>query len=255
MCLLTFAYRCHPDYSLILLANRDEFYARPTRDMHHWQEGPVLAGQDLEQGGTWLGLNRYGRFATVTNVRDARNPHPGTRSRGHLTRNYLLGAADAAAYLQQLAPEQAEYGAYNLLLGDRHGLYYSSNKHPHSIRLKPGLYGLSNAALDSPWPKLLAARARLGTAIETGDLEPDTLLALMQHATTAEDQLLPDTGVSYEWEKRLSACFIRSDSYGTRATTLLLQKPDGETTVYERTFDADGRVDQQQFSWTIPAIG
>lgn len=255
MCLLTFAYRCHPDYSLILLANRDEFYARPTRDMHCWEQNTVLAGQDLEQGGTWLGLSRNGGFASVTNVRDARNPHPGTRSRGHLTKDYLLGNADAASYLRQLAPQQAEYGAYNLLLGDRHGLHYSSNKHPHSMQLSPGLYGLSNAALDTPWPKLLAARARLGGAIESGALAPDQLLALMQDAEIAEDHLLPDTGVSYAWEKKLSACFIRSESYGTRATTLLLQQPDGNTEVYERTFDATGMVGQQQFCWTIPPIG
>ncbi|MGB0467277.1 MAG: NRDE family protein [Pontibacterium sp.] len=256
MCLITFAYRSHPVYSLILLANRDEFYQRPTQAMMFWQDQPdILAGRDLEQGGTWLGLNRNGQFATVTNFRDGRQPPSGLKSRGNLTARFLSNKLTADAYLQELMPDQANFNAFNLLLGDEQGLYYCSNQGATPQSLCPGVYGLSNALLDSPWPKLLQVREGLQTLIDSKWINTDSLLALMHNPEQAADNLLPDTGISYNWEKRLSACFIRSPDYGTRATTLILQKYGGETYICEQSFDAQGTGEKAEYQLMLPAIG
>ena len=257
MCLITFAYDSHPVYSLVLVANRDEFFRRPSQEVHYWQDTPhILAGRDLEQGGTWLGLNQHGHFATVTNHRNGRDNPQGVRSRGDLTRHYLQEPQSASHYLKHLAPEQHTYGAFNLLLGDETGLHYLSNRSNATHRsLAPGIYGLSNALLDTPWPKLLNVRNGLTQQLQDNHLKPDTLISLMMDPTQAADTDLPDTGISAEWEKMLSSCFIRSTDYGTRAITLLLQKPDGTTYLREDTFDTHGNTDSQEFELQLPAIG
>ncbi|MCO4757169.1 MAG: NRDE family protein [Oceanospirillaceae bacterium] len=257
MCLITFAYDSHPVYSLVLVANRDEFFRRPSREVHYWQDTPhILAGRDLEQGGTWLGLNQHGHFATVTNHRNGRDKPQGLRSRGDLTRRYLSKPQPAKDYLTQLEPEQHAYGAFNLLLGDETGLHYLSNRSDATQRpLAPGIYGLSNALLDTPWPKLLKVRNGLKQELQDDRLIAEKLIHLMLDQTSAADTDLPDTGISTEWEKMLSACFIRSADYGTRAVTLLLQKPDGTTYLREDTFDTHGNTDSQEFQLQLPAIG
>lgn len=257
MCLITFAYNSHPEYSLILLANRDEFFQRPSQAIHEWADAPqILAGRDLEQGGTWLGLNTQGLFATVTNHRNGREKRDNLRSRGDLTRNFLNGSAPAQEYLTDLEPDQQTYGAFNLLLGDQTGLHYLSNRRADAAtRLKPGVYGLSNALLDTSWPKVRKVREGLRSLLLEKKPDRNALLALMMDRSRAQDADLPDTGISLEWERMLSSCFIQSENYGTRALTLLMQKPDGNTYLREQTFDADGNTSIQEFDLQLPAIG
>lgn len=257
MCLITFAYNSHPVYSLILLANRDEFFQRPSQAMHHWPDAPhILAGRDLEQGGTWLGMTQSGRFATVTNHRNGRDKRAGLRSRGDLTRHFLSGSQTATDYLTDLEPEQQNFGAFNLLLGDETGLHYLSNRHADSaLAIRPGVYGLSNALLDTSWPKVTKAREGLRQLLAEREPCRDAMLALMQDREPARDELLPDTGISLEWERLLSSCFIQSENYGTRAITLLMQKPDGTTYLREQTFDFEGNTDIQEFDLQLPAVG
>lgn len=257
MCLITFAYNIHPEYSLILLANRDEFFQRPSQAVHRWPDAPqILAGRDLEQGGTWLGLNQNGLFATVTNHRNGRDKRDELRSRGDLTRHFLSGSQPATDYLSILEPKQQAYGAFNLLLGDETGLHYLSNRQQSTASvISPGVYGLSNAVLDTPWPKVQKVREGLQGLLAEQEPNREAMLALMQDRERAPDENLPDTGISLEWERMLSSCFIQSESYGTRAITLLMQKPDGSTYLREQTFDIEGNTESQEFDLQLPAIG
>ncbi|WP_293266633.1 NRDE family protein [Neptunomonas sp.] len=255
MCLIAFAYQQHPEYSLIMVANRDEFYARPTLDMHFWEDHPnVLAGIDLEQRGTWLGVNKSGKLAAVTNFRDGKNTETNLKSRGFLTRRFLTEELPAKTYLQELDTHGNLYGGFNLLLGDRTGIYYCSNKGATTHQIKPGIYGLSNAYLDSRWPKAEQAKHTLATIIKT-NFSIASLASVLHCEHQARDEELPDTGISYEWEKQLSACFINIDGYGTRATSVLLQKHSGETQVAEFRFNPSGKVSEEHFTFFMDKIG
>ncbi|WP_286240403.1 NRDE family protein [Neptuniibacter halophilus] len=257
MCLISFAYQCHPQYSLILLANRDEFYQRPTQPMHYWEDLPgILAGRDLEMGGTWLGVNRNGAFSAVTNFRDGRRGAVNRRSRGELTRNYLSSGLSATDYLDRIEAEQFSYGDFNLLLGDSNGLYYLSNRSKQSWQhLSPGVYGMSNALLDTPWPKLQQVKQELQAQLQYPEPAMEQLLNIMTNPRTAADADLPDTGISLEWERMLSSAFIHAENYGTRAITLLLQKPCGETRIVEHNFAGEGATERYEYRLQIPAIG
>jgi len=220
MCLILFAYRQHPDYPLILIANRDEYYARPTRDAHWWEETAVFAGRDLEAGGTWLGINRRGHFAAVTNVREPGGMSPGQKSRGALTRDFLVGDTPPAPYLQALAPRDRDYAGFNLLLGDREGFWFYSNR-DHGIRsIDPGVYGICNGAFDEAWPKLSSGKAELA-AMLGGEIVDRELMEILTDHQVAADHELPQTGVPLDIERMLSSRFIRSPEYGTRACTVL----------------------------------
>ena len=265
MCLITFAYRAHADYNLILVANRDEGYARPTRVATPWaQDSDLIAGQDLKQGGTWLGIHRQGRLSAVTNYRDGRATaaRPGLRSRGHLTRDFLLSDRTAAECSQHCVREGAAYGGFNLLLGDSEGLYYLSNQGRGPERLGPGIYGLSNALLDTPWPKVRQARDGLSAALCSRQLTAANpaqlarrLIEVLAPRDQAPDAALPQTGISPELERRLSPCFIQLEHYGTRATTVILQDNRGNTLFHEQSFDALGPTDVREYSLQLPLIG
>ncbi|MCL2635737.1 MAG: NRDE family protein [Betaproteobacteria bacterium] len=239
MCLIVVGWQAHPDYPLVLAANRDEFYARPAADAEPWPDAPdVFGGIDREAGGTWLGIRRDGRFAAVTNVREP-DMGKGERSRGSLARDFLLGDMAAPAYAQGI--DGRLYSGFNLLLGDGAQLVYCSNRDGAPRRLAPGIYGLSNHLLDSPWPKLLTARRRFTAALT--DLPNDeALFALLADAEIAPDAELPQTGVPLEWERRLSAVFVKSDDYGTRASTVAWQGRDGEIRLHERRFGPRGEA-------------
>lgn len=256
MCLITFAYKSHSKYSLILLANRDEFYQRPTQAMHYWpdQEG-TIAGRDLEQMGTWLGINTQGKFSAVTNYRDGNTINATKRSRGELTASYLATTATANDYLAQLEENKTLYGDFNLLLGDNSGLYYCSNRGGLTQALSPGVYGMSNALLNTPWPKLTQVNKALEEAIRSEKLNLAQLLAIMQNQQRAPDSQLPDTGISLEWERLLSSSFISSETYGTRAITILLQQYDGATQLIEQVYDRNGKTGESEYTLTLPAIG
>ncbi len=247
MCLILFAYRQHPDYPFILAANRDEFFQRPTRPAQFWPDNPqLLAGKDLEAGGTWLGITRQGRFAAITNFREGSGESSSLAtplSRGRLTLDYLTGKEAAEAYLNQVHTQRDAFPGFNLLVGDSHQLYYYSNRQQNSRQrrpeaLPPGIYGLSNHLLNTPWPKVAAGRDHLHQAINQ---LPDTtqLLALLQNPNRAPDHLLPDTGIDLDWERLLSSAFIDSPDYGTRASTLL-------------TIDSHGRVRFSEQTYTKP---
>ncbi|PAU88342.1 hypothetical protein CK507_07260 [Pseudomonas sp. WN033] len=238
MCLIAFAWQV-ADQPLLLLGNRDEFHARPTRNAQFWEpEGhpELLAGKDLEAGGTWLGITRQGRFASLTNIR-APGARKGPLSRGALVLDYLTGQQSPAEYLQQVAMNAEQYAGFNLLVGDRQQLWHLNSRSGQAESLSPGIYALSNAGLNSPWPKLVALRQGLEARLHADDRQ---LLQLLADPRTYPDEQLPDTGISLEWERLLSAAFIVSAEYGTRASSLLRLKADGEVVFIEQRFGPEG---------------
>lgn len=238
MCLIVVGWRMHPGYPLVVAANRDEFHARPTVAASRWPEAmQVVGGIDLEAGGTWLGITESGRFAAVTNVREP-GAAKGSLSRGTLTRNFLLGQERAAAYAAGVDGRQ--YAGFNLLLGDGESLVYSSNRDGAPRILPPGIYGLSNHRLDSPWPKLLQARAGFAEALRRLPDEQG-FFDLLADENIVPDENLPTTGVPLDWERLLSAVFVKSENYGTRASTLAWLRSDGAIRLHERSFGPLGR--------------
>lgn len=243
MCLIILAYQCHPRYPLMVVANRDEFYERPTRNAVFWPEDPrVLAGRDLQSGGTWLGLQRQGRFAAITNHRSAVVVPPGAASRGLLPLEFLQGERSAAEYSAKIAETGSHYAGFNLLLLDETGLYYCSNVNAEARRLPGGIYGLSNATLDTPWPKVEQGRYDLQQTLVRDHVAPDDLADSVASREIAADDQLPDTGVGLEVERWLSAQFIHSEDYGTRATTSLTVSQEGEVRFLERNFGVGGSL-------------
>jgi uncharacterized protein with NRDE domain len=220
MCLILFAWQQHADYPLIAIANRDEYYARPSCDAHWWEDADIFAGRDLEAGGTWLGVNRRGHFSAVTNVREPGGMQPGKRTRGELTRDFLKRNDDAEVYLQQLAQHDQDYAGFNLLLGDVTGMWFYSNRESQIRRIEAGVYGVSNGRFDEPWPKLESGREELETMLNSG-IEHDQLMEILTDHRIAEDHELPSTGVALDIERLLSSRFIRSAEYGTRACSVV----------------------------------
>lgn len=244
MCLVIFAYRKHPRYPLLLAANRDEFHARPTAPARFWEEQPgLLAGRDLEAGGTWMGITRAGRFAAITNFRDPARTAPGLRSRGELPLRFLLGSDAPGDCLRTISACDADYAGFNLLLGDSGSLWYYSNSLPVDERsprqLGPGVYGLSNAHLDTPWPKIITGKARM-RALLGGRVGHDRLGETVSDVALANETALHPLGLSAEMDRLLSAQFIITPTYGTRATTTLWLDGDGIASWRERSFDATG---------------
>ena len=238
MCLIVFAWRPEHAVPLIVAANRDEFYDRPSLPLGHWQDAPyVVGGIDLQGGGTWTAVTENGRFAALTNIRDPSAP-TGTRSRGELPAQFLRGDLSPEAYLNEVSGFIEHYSGFNLLVGDRDALWYLNSCEATPRQLSPGVYGLSNAALDSPWPKLRRARAALHGCLDTASCE--ALLELLSDPHTAEDEELPETGVSRELERLLSSVFITSDDYGTRASTVIIRHANGAAEMVERSFNAKG---------------
>ena len=238
MCLILVAWHAHPHFPLVVAANRDEFYARPAASCTRWPNSPeIIGGRDLEAGGTWLGVSEQGRFAAVTNVREP-GIAKGRLSRGELTRNFLESRQSPDAYLATL--DFAAYSGFNLLISDGNSLYYASNRGPQAQRLAPGVYGLSNHLLDSPWPKLISARERFSLALDKLPASQHFFDILGDDEIVPDDQL-PETGVPLEWERRLSAIFVRSQEYGTRASTLVTVNVEKSLFFEERNFGANGQ--------------
>ena len=241
MCLIAFAWQMS-GRPLLLLGNRDEFHPRPTRAATFWNEEghpQLLAGKDLQAGGTWLGVTRSGRFAALTNIRSP-EARQGPRSRGKLVLDYLTGRMTPADYMSSLTDELDEYAGFNLLAGTMQQLWYLNSQEGQPKELAPGVYGLSNASLNSPWPKLQALCSNLTQHLDT-DSDSDTLLELLKDSREYPDDQLPDSGVSPEWERLLSAAFILGEDYGTRACTLLGMDADGSITFVEQNFGPNGQ--------------
>ena len=258
MCLLVLAWNSHPRYRLVLAANRDEFHERPTAPLAWWQDDPrVLAGRDLRGHGTWLGITRAGRFAFVTNFRDLESPPAADApSRGDLVARFLAGRASPASYLRELQPRAHRYAGFNLVVGDAHGLHYFSNRNGEDAwSLQPGIYGLSNHLLDSPWPKLRRTRDRFAELVARPAIAPDGLFALLNDRQPADEAEIPDTGLPADWERALSAPFVVHERYGTRCSTLLMVDRDGRTTMHERRYDVAGTLTgatRLQFDGSVP---
>jgi uncharacterized protein with NRDE domain len=244
MCLLVIAWRVHPRYELVVAANRDEFHERPTAPMGKWPApDEIIAGRDLRAGGTWLGLDRRRRFGIVTNFRELQRPAPGSPSRGNLIPGYLRNPAPLTQSIRQLEPLADSYSGFNLLLADRESLWYLSNRAPEFARsLRPGIYGLSNELLDTPWPKLQRVRRRFDPLVKQPDnISSDALFEILADPTQAGvDDVLPDTGLSREWEQLLSSPFISNKDYGTRCSTVLLLETSGAVSLTERRFGPQG---------------
>ena len=247
MCVVGFQWHPGSQEPLLLLGNRDEYYERPTAPLAWWEGGRILAGRDLQAGGTWLGVTRTGRVAVITNFRDPALVRPDGPSRGHLPVRFLEGDASAAACLEGLRPEAASYSPFNLLLYDGEDLLGYESRGDRVVRFEPGIHAVSNGAFDEPWPKVEAVRAVLAAAAEDDEA---LLHALEDDRPCVEDQL-PHTGVSVAWERALSPLFIHTPTYGTRAATILRLGP-GEVTVLERTFTAEGRESERRFEF-VPA--
>lgn len=233
MCLIVFAYEIHPRYRLLLAANRDEFYARPSEPIHWWQQPEILAGRDLQGGGSWLGIDRRGRVAALTNVRNPADIRPGRRSRGELVPAFL-GQPDSARHFAA-GLNGNSYPGFNLLLYDGSGISWLSNRAASAPPLAPGLYALSNAALDTPWPKILRAKRLLADLLESPEVAPDSLMQLLADTWQPEESELPDTGVGRAWERALAPICIHAPDYGSRASTVILIDRAGCVNLVERT--------------------
>ncbi|MEX2479590.1 MAG: NRDE family protein [Gammaproteobacteria bacterium] len=242
MCLLLVAHDCCPGYRLVLAANRDEFHARPTAPAAAWHDRPeVIGGRDLEAGGTWLAVDTQGRFATITNVRAAHGRRLARRSRGLIVSDFLSGQHSAQDFTTRLADSGDDYDGFNVLTYDRRSLCWYSNQAPAARTLEPGIYTLSNALLDTVWPKTARLRAGFGRILGA---QPDdiveNLLGLLRDAHLPDDDELPETGVGRAMERILASIFIVGESYGTRCSTVLLIDLDGRLTFHERRYDASG---------------
>jgi uncharacterized protein with NRDE domain len=252
MCTLLLAWQADPCYPLIVAANRDEFYERPTAAAARWEDAPRLfAGRDLVHGGTWLGVTVTGRFAALTNYREPHQARPGGPSRGNLVSDFLKGKAGAEQYLEEIRGRGGAYNGYNLLLGDLEQLYYYSNRADGVLALAPGVHGLSNHLLDTPWPKVVRGKEALAGLIEAGGFSMEELFSLLADNSKAPDDALPETGVELELERLLSSIFIESARYGTRSSTILVVDNYRQATFIERTFDGRGATDTiARFDWS-----
>lgn len=223
MCLLVIAYKVHPKYEVIIAANRDEYYERPSESLNFWKDNPnILAGRDLKHFGTWLGITRDGRFSAVTNYRDPNSVKEGRPSRGLLVKGYLEADVKPDDYLNEIKKHAMEYNPFNLIVGDREELWYYSNRANDIKKLSSGIYGLSNHLLDTPWPKVRKVKSGIKKVIEQGDVDVDKIFYLLKDKTIPPDEELPDTGVGYEKERMLSPIFIQSPDYGTRSSSVIL---------------------------------
>ncbi|MDM8514669.1 NRDE family protein [Desulfobacterales bacterium HSG16] len=262
MCLIIFSYDVHPVFELIIAANRDEFYQRPTAPLDSWKDAPhVYAGRDLERGGTWMGASTSGKIAAVTNFREPfQSLKTNALSRGDLVSDFIKGSKSPVSYLEQFKEGPGEKGlgkehnGFNLIAGDRSGLFYCSNRHCSNRaavqeagsksetkseviqKLKPGIYGVSNHLLNTPWPKVEQSKERFGKIIKSKKIDIEAIFTMLADQAFAPDDQLPDTGVGYEWEKMLSPVFIKSEIYGTRSSSVLLVTKNRQIQFVERTF-------------------
>jgi uncharacterized protein with NRDE domain len=245
MCLALIALAAHRRYRIVIAANRDEYHARAAAPASWWDDG-FLAGRDLKEDGTWLGIRRSGRFALLTNVREPARYDPAAPTRGTLVPRFLADAEAPGVAVASLIAAGGRHNGFNLVGGDATQLHWGSNRAPSAspAALAPGIYGLSNHQLDTPWPKVERSKAALARWCRDGNAEDfSPVFALMRDTERADDDALPATGVTREWERVLSSPFIVSETYGTRCTTVVTIDQDGEVRMIERSFDPAGRQD------------
>lgn len=238
MCLIFFSIKNHPTYKLVMAANRDEFYQRKTEPASFWKDHPtILGGRDLEAKGTWMAMNKEGKISLVTNYRDPLNINPIAPSRGQLVSDYLLKSISSEQYLSHVEQSGKAYNGFNLIVGSGDTLHYYSN-YKHGVeKIAPGLHGLSNHLLDTPWPKVVKGKERMKILLASKDVEPAKLFDLLFDESAAPDEKLPDTGVGLERERMLSSMFIKSSNYGTRCSTVILIDHSNNVYFSERVYD------------------
>jgi uncharacterized protein with NRDE domain len=255
MCLILVAWQAHPEYPLVVAANRDEFFKRPTAAASFWSGGKILAGRDLEAGGTWMGMTTAGRFAALTNFRAPELHREDLASRGQLVADFLDGDESPITWLNKTGKDAARYNPFNLLVGDRNALASFSSTDGKTRELAPGVYGLSNHLLDTPWPKVNAAKSSLFRALAAlPDDRP--LFDLLRDDLIHPDEALPRTGVSLDWERLLSAAFVKAPGYGTRSSTVLIVSRSGTPTFDEQTWLEGGQAGgRSRFRFNLAASG
>lgn len=239
MCLIAWNWQPGSDCPLLLLANRDEFYARPSAALHAWADAPIVAGRDMQAGGTWLGVSHSGRMAALTNYRQPAMLRSEAPSRGELVSGFLQGNASAADYLNQIKPRAGQYNPFNLLVFDGTRLMGLQSRNGRVLSLAPGLGAVSNADFHTPWPKLGQLTRGLQSLLAQGSATDEQLLNLLQDRSLAAEGDLPDTGIPLALERVLSATFIVTPDYGTRASSVLRYATD-QIGFSEHSFDAQG---------------
>lgn len=239
MCLILFAYDVHPRFRLVLAANRDEFFDRPAASIQFWDESPdILAGRDLVQMGTWMGLSRDGRLAALTNYRNPSEVKSEAPSRGNLVADFLKGTTGPAEYLGRIGKDAGSYNGFNLIVGDRDRLVYASNRGPWAQPIQPGIHGISNHLLDTPWPKVRDGIARFKQLVTADDAALFSgLEELLACRDIPPDNMLPDTGMGLAWERLLAPIFISSPSYGTRCSSIVTVDRTGQVRFREVTWE------------------
>ncbi len=252
MCLVVFGLNTHEKYRLVFVANRDEFFKRPTQPAHEWVDSGIIAGKDLEADGTWMGVNKKGKLAAITNYRDLKNLKKGAPSRGMLTRDFLESDLSIIEYLEKIKIKAAEYNGFNLLLADKHRVIHYSNVSKVITEIEDGIHGLSNALLDTPWPKVKKVKSRLKDAMRNNSLNESSLINMISDKELAADEELPDTGVPFELEKQLSSMYIRIPGYGTRCTTVVKISKQGFLEYTEVAYNEAGElISRNEFSFQV----
>jgi len=252
MCLINFHFQDHPKYKLVVVANRDESYARPTASADFWEDNQnILAGRDLLQGGTWLGVTKTGRFAALTNYRDPSLPTSGRVSRGAIVRQYLSADVEPLEFIRKLAEDRSLYDGFNIIVGGGDQLVHYNNILDETNVITPGTHSLSNHTLNTPWPKVVKGRQQLKDYMQANQntLEFRSLFEIISDRTIAEDKDLPHTGVGLELERALSSLFIKTPNYGTRSSTVLLIDKKDEITFIERAFIEGELYEEKRFTF------
>ncbi len=254
MCIVLFSYKNTPGYRLILAANRDEFLARPTAPLHWWSDdNAILAGRDIQDGGTWLGVSRNGSFGVLTNYRELPAVNQSFRSRGEIVATYLSAEDMLPGFLQDLRKRSLQYRGFNLLLGDLSSLWYYSNRCEEFLEVNPGVHGLSNHLLNSSWPKVERGKMLFAEVVQDKTFDREALFEILHDSAHPDETELPDTGVGREWEKKLGPIFISSDIYGTRSSAIITIAENGETLFSERTYihDSHGAKTETERCFTV----
>lgn len=253
MCLINFHLHAHPYYKLIVAANRDEFYKRPTDYAHNWTDYPtVIAGRDLEKHGTWLGITKKGRFAALTNYRDPAHMIPNENSRGALVTNFLIGHETPEQYIASIKENNELYNGFNLLIGSPDELFYYNNIENEGHLVTEGTHGVSNHFLNTPWPKVVTGQKLLNDYVTTEEkIDPEVLFTILRNDQIAQDDELPSTGVDYSLERQLSPLFINMEDYGTRCSTVLLITKDNEVRFIERSYHKGQLINEESFEFKL----
>ena len=255
MCLIFFSVHNHPTYKLIVAANRDEFYNRKTAAAAYWEDHPqLLGGRDLEACGTWMGITKSGRISMLTNYRDPLNINPNAPSRGQLVSDYLLSMEEPEQYLKRIEQNGKVYNGFNLLAGTVNGLYYYSNYKEGVDKIAPGFYGISNHLLETPWPKVVRGKEKMKPVLAKATINPDDLFEVLYDNEIADDNKLPNTGLTIERERALSSMFIKTENYGSRCSTVVLVDHDNHVLFAERVYDLQTfQFTTQTFQFTTEA--